>query len=426
MKPVFSIVIPVLNSRSTLELVLRCLEAQSFPRADFECVIVDDGSTDGTQELLNHYRGRLPLNILTHRARAGRAQSREVGWRQSRGEIVVFLNGDMLFPPNWLEAYHTAFQQKEAEVISGGHYHLNLETKKESALQLASLAHTEPEELLARNVAEQFRRLQEYAAPGQYPHPVSEELERPLPALCDTYPQSLVAAYSFMASNAAVRRSLLEKSSGFNPCWRRFDDLELGIRLWETGARFAFAREAAACHLREAARAFEWFTLNELVSLFCRHPYHLVLLMHFWGYHHSPGNPPHRHPIFDSLLTLAAEGASPNAPDGSELFASIYKQPLPADCRYGRDKLIEYFAKLPCWSTSLIAAELDWAVERGLFTQRKDEQYYFDINHTDNWLRDNTTILQRWLTTYVFGDQKTQFLKTQQPSDLLSVRCRGT
>lgn len=426
MKPVFSIVIPVLNSRPTLELVLRCLDAQTFPRDEFECVIVDDGSTDGTLELLKHHTGGLRLNVVANRAGVGRAQSRELGWRRGEGEIVVFLNGDMLPPPNWLEAYHTAFQQKEAEVVSGGHSHLNLVAKNDCARELAPLAGTQPEGLLTRDVAEQFRRLRGYAAPGQYPHPVYEKLEQQLPAFCDAYPRSLISSYSFMASNAAVRRGLLEKSSGFNPCWPRFDDLELGIRLWETGARFAFAPEAAAFHLHEAERHFAWFNLNEFVSLFCRHPYHLVLLMHFWGYHHSPGNPPPPHPIFDSLLDLESGGASPDAPDGGELFAGVYKQPFPADCRYERHELVEHFARLPFWSTSDIGEELDRALALGLFTKRKGERVYLDINHTNNWLRDNTLFLQRWLTTYVIGNQKTPFLTTQRPDLCVTVRCRGT
>lgn len=426
MKPRYSIVIPVLNSRSTLELVLRCLEAQTFPHEDFECVVVDDGSTDGTLELLRSYKGGLRLNLLANRAGVGRAQSRELGWRQSTGEVVVFLDDDMLVAPGWLEAYHAAFQQLETDVVAGAQGHLKLETKKESARELARLAAVEPQGLLVRDVAGQLRGLLAHAAPGHYPHPVSEQLEQQLPAVCDAYPQSLVAAYSFMASNGAARRSLLERTSGFNPCWRRFDDLELAIRLWELGARFAFASEAAGLHLHDAAQGFEWFTLNELVALFCRHPYHLVLLMHFWGHFHSPGNPAPRHPVFDSLLALASAGASPSEPDGGELFASVYKQPLPADCRYEREKLVQYFSKLPCWSASIIEAELDLAVARGLFVRRDGGQVYFDINHTDNWLRDNTTILQRWLATFVFSNQKTRFLKTQQPSDLLRVRCEGT
>jgi GT2 family glycosyltransferase len=428
MQPLFSIAIPTFNSLASLKLVLRCLEVQAFAPGDFGCVVVDDGSTDGTAEFLQSYRPAFGFKSIINRHNTGRAQARDLAWRKCNGEIVIFLDSDMLPSPHWLEQYRQAFAAGAPDVVSGTRYNLQLDARQGDRVEeLARWAGTTPEQLFVANIAEdQFRLIDGRARLGQYAHPVYEKLETEVRQVYASDAQSLICCWSFMASNAAVRRSLLQRTSGFNPCMVRGDDLELAIRLWEIGARFGFADEAQAIHLGGAEQTIYWPTMNDLATAFCRHPYRLVLMMHLWRFYHSPDHSSAVPPGFEHLLSLHRDSQDASPPDILEQCQRIYKQPFPANCRYSRDELIEFFSLSPFWTPEQAADGLDLAVSRGLYVESREGQLYFDNYHTDNWLRDCTSIMERWLAPFVLNHNKTPFQDTQQPSKLLSFDCRGT
>ena len=121
--PDFSVVIPALNLRTSLELILRCLEAQTYPVDRFECIIVDDGSTDGTRKFLESYPPTsFQLTFISHAVPQGRGAARNQGWRRAQGKVIVFLDGDTLPSPQWLSDYDRAFASGFYDVVSGGRY----------------------------------------------------------------------------------------------------------------------------------------------------------------------------------------------------------------------------------------------------------------------------------------------------------------
>jgi glycosyltransferase involved in cell wall biosynthesis len=419
-----SVVVPVMSSRRSLELVLRCLERQTLARGDFECVVVDDASGDGTSELLRAYRPGINLTHVRNEVGAGRAQARDTGWRRSAGEVVVFLDADVLPAPEWLEKYREEFDASGADVLAGSQLNLDVAPSSEDLPRLlASLTGAAPEELFGEGAAGQFRRLAGHARPGLFPHPVYEKLAEQLPDVCRAHPESLIAAYSFMASNAAVRRSQLEKTSGFNPCLRRFDDLELAIRLKKTGARFGFAEGARAYHLCDAARPAQWLTVNELLALFCRHPYRLLLLMQLWAQNNSPAPGAPRASVEETLEGVVRASADALPAGLAEEFGRLYKQPVPAHYRHHKDTMVDYHSS-EAWAADEVTEELDRAVAEGLVVQRKGTDLYFDYNHTINWIRDSTLSMQRWIEEMVLS-KKTLYHRTKRPSDLLTLGCRG-
>src|SRR5262245_58306363 len=122
MKPLYSIVIPIYNLRPGLKLLLACLESQTAAKELFEVILVDDGSSDGSSEWLRRYVSDLNLNRVFHFVNQGRSQARNNGWRRAQGEYVIFLDGDMLPTPTWLEGYHDSLNTDASDVLSGGRY----------------------------------------------------------------------------------------------------------------------------------------------------------------------------------------------------------------------------------------------------------------------------------------------------------------
>ena len=92
--PLVSVVVPVLNEKEHLGLLLDDLLAQEFPSDGYEIVVVDGGSRDGTPELVTAYQGRsrTPILLLSNLGRLSSA-GRNLGVLNSRGEWIVFIDG---------------------------------------------------------------------------------------------------------------------------------------------------------------------------------------------------------------------------------------------------------------------------------------------------------------------------------------------
>ena len=116
-KRLVSVVIPCLNVANTVERLVRSLRAQQLPvGVEIEIVTVDNGSTDGTAELLR----RLPVRIIEEEKR-GPAAARNAGVRGARGEIIVFLDADMRAAHGRLIAEHLRTLDVHVDAgISGG------------------------------------------------------------------------------------------------------------------------------------------------------------------------------------------------------------------------------------------------------------------------------------------------------------------
>lgn len=92
--PLFSIVIPAYNAERYLQETLHSVALQQFD--DFEAIVVDDGSTDGTREILSGIAdSRLRFRVL-RQENAGPLMARRIAISYARGEYVVFLDSDDL------------------------------------------------------------------------------------------------------------------------------------------------------------------------------------------------------------------------------------------------------------------------------------------------------------------------------------------
>ncbi len=109
-----SVVIPSMNKVDLLTQTLTAVQQQDIGRsADWEVVVVNDGSTDGTADFLAGQEDweRPRLQIVTPPANVGRARARNLGARAAVGKYLLFLDDDIVAPPGLLKAHLDVLEQ---------------------------------------------------------------------------------------------------------------------------------------------------------------------------------------------------------------------------------------------------------------------------------------------------------------------------
>lgn len=197
LSPFFSLVIPTRNRGPILVQALSHLENLTYPRSKFEVLVVNDGSTDQTRELLDKLQVGYRLRVF-HREGSGTSATRNFAIQQAQGTHVLFIDDDV-FPCEDLLEYH--------EEAHRGH----------------------------------LRRLVR--------GPVINIPQLPLPE----HPPNLLAHYSqnyLCTSNASIRRALLLEAGLFDEDFVRWEDAELGVRLKKIGVARHFVLKGYVYHLK--------------------------------------------------------------------------------------------------------------------------------------------------------------------------------
>ena len=100
-----SVIIPAYNAEKTIQQCLKSIFAQTFK--DFEIIIVNDGSTDKTVEVLQQYQGKVKI---INQSNAGAAAARNKGVQDCNAPFIIFCDDDITMKPNMLEIMHQTLQ----------------------------------------------------------------------------------------------------------------------------------------------------------------------------------------------------------------------------------------------------------------------------------------------------------------------------
>jgi O-antigen biosynthesis protein len=207
--PKVSVVVCSYNGAKTLRECLTSLMRLNY--ADYEVILVDDGSTDETRAIA----GEFPDVLYIHQTNRGLSVARNVGARAASGEIVAYTDSDCVADPDWLFYLVDAMQRQEVKAIGGP----NLPPPSDS--------------WTAKCVA---------ASPGGPSHVMLDDRRAEHVPGCN------------MAFN---RRTLLELG-GFDPQFRQAgDDVDICWRLLDAGVEIGYAASALVWHhRRNTVRAF--------------------------------------------------------------------------------------------------------------------------------------------------------------------------
>jgi len=105
----FTIVIPTYNRAKLIQPTLDSVISQTF--ADWECIVVDDGSTDNTKEVIQTYCQRDQRFKYIYQDNAERSAARNNGIQHAKGEWICFLDSDDLYEPQHLSDLATYIQE---------------------------------------------------------------------------------------------------------------------------------------------------------------------------------------------------------------------------------------------------------------------------------------------------------------------------
>jgi glycosyltransferase involved in cell wall biosynthesis len=201
--PKLSVIIPVRNDPGKLRACLERLRASTF--TDFETIVVDDASDDGTPQVAAEMGAR----VLRLDHRSGPSSARNRGAQSARGEYLFFLDADVCVYPETLgQVVDTFARDRSIDGLFGSY-------------------DTQP---AARNVLSQYKNL--------FHHFIHQ--------------QGREEASTFWSGCGAIRRSLFLEMGGFDTRYGRpcIEDIELGVRLHNAGHRIVLNKEIQVTHLK--------------------------------------------------------------------------------------------------------------------------------------------------------------------------------
>jgi glycosyltransferase involved in cell wall biosynthesis len=224
-----SIIVPTFNSAKVLGTCLESLTNQTVTRERYEVIVVDDGSTDGTKDIVAKY----PVTYI-YQQNSGPAAARNNGVRQAEGAIILFTDADCEPQHNWIEEMLKPLDDNQVVGVKG-------------------IYKTRQEELIARLVQIEYEHKYERMKKFRYID------------FIDTY-------------SAGYRKDIFMKYGGFDERYPRasVEDQEFSFRLSRDGHKMVFNPEAVVYH-RHSARLMEYLRKKYKIAfwkafLLRRHP----------------------------------------------------------------------------------------------------------------------------------------------------------
>ncbi|MDO6525358.1 glycosyltransferase [Motilimonas sp. 1_MG-2023] len=232
-----SVIIPTYNRAKLLEGTLASLEQQINAICPFEVIVVDDGSSDNTEAVVNSFRHVLNIQYQYQPDMGFRAgMARNKGIYAANYEICLFLDAGIVVPNNLLHSHYQAYQSKPQDVLIGMCYGFEeFELKNEASL--LALYQQQPLNKVFKTLQASTEYLDcRYAILNNLPNGLN---------------QSRYPWFVAWTCHLSAKTTLLRKVEGFDEHFNTWggEDFELGIRLAKQGAKFDLLKSPLVLHL---------------------------------------------------------------------------------------------------------------------------------------------------------------------------------
>ena len=114
--PLISVVIPAYNAEQFLDETLESVLSQTYE--NWECIIVNDGSTDNTESIAKKWCEKDARFCYFYKENSGVSDTRNLGIKEARGEYIAFLDADDLYMPNFLEVCLENLVEKDVDLVA--------------------------------------------------------------------------------------------------------------------------------------------------------------------------------------------------------------------------------------------------------------------------------------------------------------------
>lgn len=206
--PYFSIIIPVYNRPEELnELLESCLK-QSFK--NFELIILEDGSTIGSETIIKRYENHLTINYI-QKANTGPSDTRNKGMQLSKGEFYLIIDSDVILPKDYLTEIYQKINQESIDCFGGPDAALDSFTPIQKAINFSMTSFITTGGIRGSKSNKKF------------------------------FPRSF---------NMGLKPEVFKKTNGFNSNLRFGEDIDLSIRIYELGFQVKYLDSAYVFHKR--------------------------------------------------------------------------------------------------------------------------------------------------------------------------------
>ncbi|MFA5878945.1 MAG: glycosyltransferase [Candidatus Margulisiibacteriota bacterium] len=216
----YSIIIPTYNRLPILKKCLKAFENQKITSKEikgFEIILIDDASTDGTADWFTfNYKNQPNFRLLEQKSNQGRSHTRNFGIRAASGDMIMFVDSDIVVLDDFIEAHYQAFLAAKNRLNTDRLYTVGPEV------------HT-----------------------ANFETPINNDYK--------------IAPFSdlFITCNASIPKYLLEECGGFDEDFTLYgyEDIEIGIRLNKAKVKGVKAQTAVGFHYHPA------FSLDDIPNL---------------------------------------------------------------------------------------------------------------------------------------------------------------
>ncbi len=266
-----TLIIPSYNKYPLNLFSLFSVETQTFDLRKLEVIFIDDASTDATYTKLKNYEAPYPFRYIRCRKNVGRANARNIGIKLAKGSIIVFIDSEMLVPPNFIMGHVEEHEKVDRAVVTGGFHLKNAYTvlyHDFDESQLGTIKRLAKKNPVYEARFKQFETEKENGAMKKkiwnfyQRKDILEQKYKEMVHENRYFANSIIDKYgislrkfmfpwmAFLSGNVSVRKDFLTKVGMFDEAFRLYgyEDWELGFRLYKAGATFIPKEEVASYH----------------------------------------------------------------------------------------------------------------------------------------------------------------------------------